>query len=66
MAKGQMTVKLEKGNLVITIPAIMKDCPVSPSGKTRRVASTEGAIHTDVIVEGKPVIVSFNAYISNR
>jgi len=64
MAKSNSKVqaKIEKGNLVITLP-ISKGYPVSPSGKTRRVASSEGNIETEVEVEGQNLIVGVNAFI---
>lgn len=67
MAKNnEIKAEVKNGNLVITIPAIVKNCPVSPSGKTRRVASSEGNVETDCVVEGQKVIIGLNAYIRNR
>lgn len=63
MAKGNIKAEIVKGNLVITIPAIVKDNPVSASGKTLRVASSEGNVETELKVNGKPVIIGLNAYI---
>ena len=55
-----MQVKLENGNLVITLP--MQTPSPSSSGKTLIVA-TRGNKETDVIVNGKNVTVGVNAYI---
>ena len=63
MAKG-MTVAIAKGILTITIP-VEKVLNPSASGKTLRVASTEGNAKTDVEVEGKPLFIGLNAYIRN-
>jgi hypothetical protein len=56
-----MEVKIEKGNLVITMP-LEKPTP-SASGKTMVVASTHGNQKTGVEIDGKEVIVGVNAYI---
>jgi len=54
--------KIENGHLIVAVP--MNATPVpSSSGKTRVVASTHGNVTTEVLVDGKPVIVGFNAYI---
>jgi hypothetical protein len=51
-----------KGNeLVITIE--MQPPTPSASGKTLVVASSHGNQATTAMVDGKPVIVGFNAYI---
>lgn len=63
MAKGNIKAEIVKGNLVVTIPAITKNNPVSASGKTLRVASSEGNVETDLEINGKPVIIGLNAYI---
>jgi hypothetical protein len=60
MATG-ITVEKKGNNLVITIP-LHAPTP-SASGKTKIVASTGGNITTDVVVDGKPVILGLNAYI---
>jgi len=59
----EVKAELIKGNLVITIPAITKNCPLSATGKSRRVASSEGNVVTTLTVEGKPVYIGLNAYI---
>ena len=59
-----LTAKFDsKGNLVITIPADKKAKVVSASGKTRRVASSQGNKPTELKVEGQNVVVGLNAYI---
>ncbi|MBU0707050.1 hypothetical protein KKG41_01625 [Patescibacteria group bacterium] len=57
-------IKVEvKGNeMVITVP--MGTPTPSASGKTLVVASSRGNQATDCIIQGKPVIVGFNAYIT--
>ena len=62
---NKITAKIEKGELHIAIPCTTKNCPLSKTGKTRRVASTEGNVELDgVEVEGKTVKLGLNAYIS--
>ena len=57
-----MDVRIEKGNLIISIP--LEPTPVrSASGKTLVVASSRGNVKTNVIVDGEPVTVGVNAYI---
>jgi hypothetical protein len=57
-----MTVKIEKGQLLIAIP--LNPEPVrSATGKTLVVASSRGNKETDVKVNGQKVIVGVNAYI---
>ena len=56
-----MNVKLENGNLVITIPT-QTPAP-SQSGKTLIVASTRGPFHSTVEIDGRAVTISVNAYI---
>lgn len=58
-----ITAKIEKNELVIRIPATTKNMVRSASGKTLRVASSEGNVTTDLLVDGKPVIIGLNAYI---
>ena len=60
-----MKTKLEKVNgievLTVSIPISKRP---SASGKTTVVASSNGNKPTEVQVDGKPVIVGFNAYIA--
>ena len=56
-----MKVTIEKNELVIRVP--MQTPTASKSGKTMIVASSNGYVATSAIVNGKPVIVGFNAYI---
>ena len=58
-----MTVKIEGQDLVIRIPLQNPPAP-SASGKTLVIASTRGNVRTDAMVDGKPVTVGVNAYIS--
>lgn len=55
--------ELIKGKLVITIDATTKNLKPSASGKTLRVASSEGNVVTDLEIDGKPVVIGLNAYI---
>lgn len=57
-----MTVKIEKNVMTITIP--LQTPKPSKSGKTMLVASTGGNVVTDATVNGKPVVLGLNAYIS--
>jgi hypothetical protein len=63
--KGQLimaiTAKIEGSKLVIT--ADLETPTPSASGKTLVVASTRGNKETDVVIDGKPVIIGLNAYI---
>jgi len=59
-----MTATIEGNELVIRIPTQ----PPTPSatGKTLVLASTHGNVKTNVLVQGKPVTIGLNAYISAR
>lgn len=61
-----MKAELTNGNLIITIPANVDNPPVSKTGKSRIVASTNGNLTTSVLVAGKPLVIGLNAYISTR
>ena len=55
--------KLEvKGNQLIITVDLQTPAP-SASGKTLVVASSHGNQATTAIIDGKPVVVGFNAYI---
>lgn len=56
-----MKATIENGELVLRVP--MSTPTRSASGKTLVVASSHGNQPTSAQVEGKPVIVGFNAYI---
>jgi hypothetical protein len=59
-----LTAKFDsKGNLVVTIPADKKAKALSASGKTRRVASSQGNKATELMVDGQAVVIGLNAYI---
>ena len=58
-----MQVKKEGDKLHIVIDIATNPAP-SKSGKTLVVASSHGCVKTDVQINGKPVIVGVNAYIS--
>lgn len=55
-----MEAKIENGQLTVTLPINMQP---SKSGKTMLVATTHGNHATTATVDGKPVIVSVNAYV---
>lgn len=57
-----MSAKIDKGNLVITIPMNKKPTE-SASGKTLVVASSHGNQQTELEVEGMNVVIGVNAYI---
>jgi len=57
-----MHVKIENGNLIVTIPVENPPAP-SKSGKTLVLASTRGNQKTTLVFEGRPVTVGLNAYI---
>lgn len=59
-----MQVTIEKNELVIRCP-LQKPTP-SSTGKTLVVASSHGNAKTSAMVDGKPLTVGFNAYISAR
>lgn len=56
-----MNVRIQDGNLVITIP--LQTPSPSSSGKTLIVATSGGNKPTDAVVDGKQVIVGVNAYV---
>ena len=56
-----VTAKIEGNRLIIT--ADLETPTPSASGKTLVVASTHGNKETDVMIDGKPVIIGLNAYI---
>jgi hypothetical protein len=57
-----MEAKIENGKLLISIPVAAQPRP-STSGKTLVVASTQGNVKTNVMVDGKPLTIGLNAYI---
>lgn len=59
-----MEVKIENGFLVIKLP-LTTPTP-SATGKTLSVASSHGNQKTTATVDGKPVTVGVNAYISAK
>ena len=57
-----MKTAIENGVLVIRIP--LETPRPSATGKTLLVASTGGNVVTSSTVDGKPVVVGLNAYVS--
>lgn len=60
MAHG-IKAEIRDKNLIITIPVCDPPQP-SKSGKSDIVASTNGNMTTDLMVQGKPVVIGLNAY----
>jgi hypothetical protein len=60
-----LTAKIEKGNLVITIPMNAHPTP-SASGKTLVVASSHGNQKSDLVIDGKNVVIGVNAYVTAK
>ena len=60
-----MDVKIEGDVLVIRIACNVTNPPTSASGKSRVVASTRGNKVTGLEIDGKPLTIGLNAYISN-
>ena len=56
-----MLVEIKGNQMIITIE--MQTPAPSASGKTLVVASSHGNQATTAVVDGKPVIIGFNAYI---
>lgn len=56
-----MDVKIENGKLIISID--MQEPTPSASGKTLVVATTHGNVSTDVMIDGKNLVIGLNAYI---
>lgn len=56
-----MQVEITDTEIVITLPISKRP---SKSGKTTIIASSNGNIATGTIVDGKPLTVGVNAYIS--
>jgi hypothetical protein len=56
-------VTIENGELVIRLPLNKAPTP-SSTGKTLVVATSRGNQRTEAVVNGQPVIVGVNAYIT--
>jgi hypothetical protein len=61
MEVKNMKAEIVGKNLVITVP--LSEPTPSASGKTLVVASSHGNKETEAKINGKPVIIGFNAYI---
>ena len=57
-----MDVKIDGGKLIITLD-IANPAPLSKSGKTYLVASTDGIAKTGLMIQGKPLSIGVNAMI---
>ncbi len=60
-----MNAQIKDGKLIIEIPVEATPAP-SASGKTLVVATTRGNVKTSVVVQGKPLTIGLNAYISAK
>ena len=60
-SRERMKAEIKGNELIITIE--MQSPTPSASGKTLVVASSHGNQATTAMVDGKPIIVGFNAYI---
>lgn len=60
-----MTTTIEDGHLVIKVP-LHNNPPVSSTGKSKLVASTNGFFKTGLTHLGQPVSVSLNVIIPNK
>ena len=58
-----MKVEIRDEKLIIELPISKRP---SKSGKTTIIASTNGNKPTDCIIDGKPLILGVNAYVSNK
>jgi len=56
-----MKVEVKGKDLVVTIP--LSTPTPSASGKTLVVASSRGNVESEAVIDGKKVIIGFNAYI---
>lgn len=57
-----MKAEIKNNQLIVTID--LQTPTLSASGKTLVVASTKGNKVTEVVVQGKPVTIGLNAYIT--
>ena len=58
-----MEAVIKDGKLIITIEAVTKNPPQSKTGKSLVIASTHGNVPSTAVIDGKPLIVSVNAYV---
>lgn len=59
-----MKAEVKDGKLIIEIE-LQQPTP-SATGKTLVVASTHGNLTTSAMIQGKPIVIGLNAYISNK
>lgn len=57
-----MTAQIKDGNLVVTMP--LQTPSPSRTGKTLVVASSHGNVKTAAEIDGKPITIGLNAYIT--
>jgi hypothetical protein len=58
-----MKVEIKDDKLIVEIDCDPKPTRISKSGKSLVVATTNGNVKTDVIVNGKSLVIGLNAYI---
>ena len=58
--------KIDNESNTITLVLDLQEPTPSASGKTLVVATTHGNVPSDLLMNGKPVIVGVNAYIRNN
>ena len=61
-----MQVTVDTKKKTITIVADLQEPTPSASGKTLVVASSRGNVTTQAQINGKNVVIGFNAYIPNK
>ena len=59
-----MKVEIKGKTLIVEIDCDLKPTRTSKSGKSLLVATTEGNKKTDIMVNGKPLIIVLTAYIN--
>jgi len=66
MAKAN-AILTDDGKLIITVETNPKPYPLSPKGKVPMVYSTPGTFEeSDLLVDGKPLIISVRAFVSKK
>lgn len=61
--RNEMKASIDEKSKTLTIVIDLQAPAPSASGKTLVVASTHGNLQTDVMIQGKSVIIGLNAYI---
>jgi len=67
MANKPNAILTEDGKLIITVQTNPRPFPLSAKGKVPMVYSTPGPFEeSDLMVDGKPLIVSLRAFVSKK